>query len=299
MERSNQRQTPIKPTEKTSRKKSLSQFAGWNMKETAQFRNLLVSFDVTPTSKALISSMIKFSQMYNPLIANPFHVDFTNSLESRNEERAGRRARAYLYRKDLLKSVDKDGNRSLVLTTRAHKIFYLEYPLSKLRSEKWDGYWTVVMYDFPENKKTIRDYFRRKIKHLGFGAVQESVFVSPLNLIEAIQSLIEGEEIESQVWVLRSKRVFGLTNREVASVAWNLKEPNHLYELLLNILPKIKKQRRDLLNEWKKYFLALNLEDPYLPKELLPTDWLGEKCQKEYIKLSPLGFIKDFLHLLK
>ncbi|MCL5004012.1 MAG: hypothetical protein M1352_01945 [Patescibacteria group bacterium] len=237
--------------------------------------------------------------MYNPLVASPFHVDFTNNLEYKNEERAGRRARAYLYRKDLLKSVDKNGNKSLVLTTRAHKIFYQEYPLSKLRSEKWDGYWTVVMYDFPENKKTTRDYFRRKIKHLGFGPAQESVFVSPLKLPEAIQSLIEGEEIEPQVWVLRCKRVFGLTNREVAGIAWNLEQINHLYKLLLYILPKIKKQRRDLLGEWKKYFLALNLDDPYLPKELLPTDWLGEKCQKEYIKLSPLGFIKDLLHLLK
>ena len=285
--------------EKSGNKSTLTIFADWNIKEISQFRALQLSFDSTPTSKALISSMIKFSQMYTPLVANPFHVDFTNNLESKNEERAGRRARAYLYRKDLLKSVDKDGNRSLVLTTRAQKIFYQEYPLSKLRGKKWDGYWTVVMYDFPENKKTVRDYFRRKIKHLGFGSVQESVFVSPLKLTDAVQSLIEGEKVEPQVWALRCERVFGLTNHEVASVAWNLEQLNHLYRLLLDILPRIKKQRRDFLDEWKKYFLALNLEDPYQPKELLPTGWLGEKCQKEYLKLSPLGFIKDLLHLLK
>lgn len=164
-------------------------------------------------------------------------------LKVKNEYRRGLRTRIYLHKKDLIKSVDGKGGRKLVLTSRAHKIFYQEYPLAQLRTKKWDGFWTIINYDFPNLQKNDRNYFRRKLKSLGFGSPQESVFVSPLPLSEALNQLVEGERFEKFAWVVRAQRILGLSHKEVAQKSWNLEALNGLYEKLLTVLPKVKKNK--------------------------------------------------------
>lgn len=231
--------------------------------------------------------------MYRPVSKSIFSTNFWTDFDGVNEYRRAQRTKTHLYKKDLLKAVDGINGKTLVLTTRAHKIFYEQYPLAKLRKQKWNGVWTVVMYDLPLSSKTERDYLRRKLKHLGFGCLQKSIMISPLPLEDSVQELIQGEGLETYVVVLTAHRVLGLTNREMAEASWNLKELSDLYNKLLEILPKVKGVRnKDLLDEWRTTFLAVNFEDPYLPFELLPADWPGEKCKKEFTKLGLPGLLR-------
>lgn len=237
--------------------------------------------------------MIKFSEMYKPITYGPLRIDYFNILRGENEYRQIKRAQAYLYKKDLLKTVDEKGEKRLVLTTKAHRIFYEEYPLSALRKEKWNGYWTEVIYDFPERKRTLRTRLRAKLIDLGFGCPQESVLISPLSLETPVRRLVEGEELEEFVWILSAQRVVGLSNKEVARRAWHLDQTNELYRKLLDILPRLNKNNKTLLFEWQRLFLAVNAVDPYLPFELLPEDWLGEVCKKKFISLNDVtGLLK-------
>jgi len=272
---------------------TLSRLGRWDVKTINTFRSYILSLGSTPSSKALISTMVEFPQMYQDVNKNPFSTNFWTDIEGVNESRRALRSKIHLYKKDLLETVDGVNGKTLVLTTKAHKIFYKEYPLAQLRKQKWNGEWTLVMYDLPVNSKTARDYLRRKLRRLGFGCLQQSVLVSPLPLEDAVQELVEGERMENNVVVLNAKRVLGLTNSEISTRAWNLDMLANLYSKLLEILPEVKKAKNNkLLDEWKTYFLAVNFEDPYLPFELLPQDWPGEKCKKEFAKLGLPGLLK-------
>lgn len=282
-----------------SLQENLFDFAQWDLKTIKKLQELLLDYETTPRSKAITQSMIKFEDMYKPLRSGPYSVDAFGILKGKNEERLGRRMRAYLYKKDLIKSVDGTGGKRLILTTRAHKIFYQEYPLARLRKEKWDGTWSIVVYDFPEELRSTRNYLRQKLKNLGFGIPQESIMVSPLPLSEPIKDLIDGERIEKYAWVLTAKRVLGIDNVDVAGQAWSLPLFNDLYAKLVEILPKIKQsKKRGLLDQWKKYFLAVDSADPYLPFELLPEDWQGERCKNEFAKLGLTSLMKSIFSIL-
>lgn len=275
------------------REYKLWQLDEWDAKTIKTFSELILSYQATPSTKRLVNSMIKFEEMYNPLVPGPFHVDIFNLIDGQNEYRKGLRTKIYLHKKDLIKTVDEKGGKKLVLTTRGHKIFYQEYPLAKLRSKKWDGFWTIINYDFPNLQKTDRDYFRRKLKGLGFGSPQESVYVSPLPLSEALNELVEGERFENFVWVVRAERVLGLNNREVAKKSWNLQNLNDLYKNLLNVLPRVKKINDvKLTQDWRLHFLAVDNNDPYLPRELLPEDYKADACKKAFARLGLPGLLK-------
>ncbi len=45
--------------------------------------------------------------------------------------------------------------------------------------KKWDGRWTLVMYDLPIRFKKARDAFRWKLKDLGFFQFQKSAWIYP------------------------------------------------------------------------------------------------------------------------
>jgi phenylacetic acid degradation operon negative regulatory protein len=49
----------------------------------------------------------------------------------------------------------------------------------KQRRGKWDGKWRIVIFDIPQELHKNRNYFRNKLRALGFYMVQKSVFVFP------------------------------------------------------------------------------------------------------------------------
>jgi phenylacetic acid degradation operon negative regulatory protein len=204
----------------------------------------------------------------------------------------------FLNRRDLVQTFDDVHGKRLVVTSRGHKIFYEDYPLAKLREKPWDGVWTVVMYDFPEERRQERRWIRERLMSLGFGSPQISILISPLPIEGPVQKLLEGEGVAEQVWTLRAERILGMENEAIARKAWPIiDELNLLYGELLDVLPKVKKNKK-LKNGWREYFLAVNSADPYLPFELLPRYWKGEKCEQEFVKIGPAGLLKTLLKKL-
>lgn len=59
------------------------------------------------------------------------------------------------------------------------------------KDKDWDRKWRIVIFDIPEEKKIMRNFFRRKLKGLGFRFLQESVWVSPHNSASQIEILID------------------------------------------------------------------------------------------------------------
>lgn len=72
---------------------------------------------------------------------------------------------------------------------------------------KWDGKWRIVIFDIPEQKRIIRDMFRRKLKHWGFKSWQQSVWVTKNNVTEKLRNSIKELGLEGWIAVVESDNV--------------------------------------------------------------------------------------------
>lgn len=73
--------------------------------------------------------------------------------------------------------------------------------------ENWDGKWRIVVFDIPEQKRIIRNLFRRNLKKWGFKHLQKSVWISKRDVFEKLNSYIKDLGIENWVIVMEVNRL--------------------------------------------------------------------------------------------
>lgn len=95
-------------------------------------------------------------------------------------------------------------NQILIKLTQIGKDF-LDLEIEK--NDKWDGKWRVVIFDIPEQKRIIRNLFRRNLKRWGFKQLQKSVWISKRNIYEKLVSYTEELGIEKWVVIMESIKV--------------------------------------------------------------------------------------------
>lgn len=78
--------------------------------------------------------------------------------------------------------------------------------LSDVEVGQWDGKWRVVIFDIPEQKRIIRDLFRRNLKKWGFKHLQQSVWVTKKNVTDKLFGYIKDLGVEKWVWVFESDK---------------------------------------------------------------------------------------------
>lgn len=94
--------------------------------------------------------------------------------------------------------------------------------LSYLRKNRqWDGKWRIVVFDIPEIKKKMRDYFRLKLQEIGFRKLQESVWICPYNIANVVEELIDLCEAKPYIHYLLVEE---LDNKKVLMKLFNLSE---------------------------------------------------------------------------
>lgn len=71
----------------------------------------------------------------------------------------------------------------------------------------WDGKWRIVIFDIPEQKRIIRNLFRRRLIGWGFKKWQISVWVTKRNITKKLRLLIQDLKIEDWVAVIESEDV--------------------------------------------------------------------------------------------
>lgn len=97
--------------------------------------------------------------------------------------------------------INKTGDKVRIEITDRGKRRLLEYDFEniELRVKKRDGKWRLVIFDIPEEKKSARDVFRRKLLQLGFIRLQDSVFASAFPCKGEIDFLCHFLEISDYV----------------------------------------------------------------------------------------------------
>ncbi|MDD3625746.1 MAG: PaaX family transcriptional regulator C-terminal domain-containing protein [bacterium] len=164
---------------------------------------------------------------------------------------------------------------------------------------KWDRNWRLVIYNIPEKMRKQRDAFRSKLNSAGFASIGSSSYIYPHDFNEQVKKLAEYLKIQDYVEIFNAKYyekdLTGFVERY-----WNIKKIEKMFKTFLNEYKKkfneFKKNRQKnpakcfavkfkLMTE----FIDLCFEDPKLPLELLPKNWIGKETQK---------FVDDFYEYL-
>lgn len=73
--------------------------------------------------------------------------------------------------------------------------------------KEWDRKWRIVIFDIPEQRRVIRNLFRRNLKKWGFKHLQKSVWISKRNIFDKLNSYIRDLGIEKWVIVIESNKL--------------------------------------------------------------------------------------------
>ena len=167
----------------------------------------------------------------------------------------------------------------------------------------WDGTWLVVIFSVPEEQREARYQLRTRLRWLGFGALDDGVWVSPRPGVEDVAAAFSECGIE-QVTLLRALPVeLGGARLRHPLSAWNLDEMAQAYDQFTGtfdpLLQRVRKgqvnvsealaERSAITDSWR----ALVGLYPDLPDELLPADWPRRRAYEifaeTYDTLGPLA----------
>lgn len=191
---------------------------------------------------------------------------------------------------DIKRKVDENGKVYLEITSKGQKNLRNKFPLFFRRGKKWDGKFTVVIFDIPERNRKARRALRLKLKELGFGMLQKSVWVSPYHFEESLKEFLFSRGLSPFALVFSAERLWVGDVKALAERVWRLRKINKGYKRVINILKKSTKlkdgKEKDALIKAHRLYLETLSVDPLLPEELLPPYWKREKAINLIVDLT-------------
>lgn len=170
------------------------------------------------------------------------------------------------------------------ITAKGKSLITNYFPKIRFLNKPWDRKWRVVGFDIEEKRRTLRDSFRDVIYRHGFRMVQKSLYISPLPLEKEIEKiLVSNKEVLQNAYVFISDKFFMGDQRDLINKVFRLDILNDKYQLLLD---KLRKNQTGDKSDLFRDYLAISSEDPFLPKELLPKDFLRDEVFKELKKIG-------------
>lgn len=159
----------------------------------------------------------------------------------------------------------------------------------------WDSKWRLVLFDIPEEKRKSKEQFLSGLKEMGFGRIQNSVYVSVHDVIDKVKNLAKSQGISEQINVMLVEELGIDDERKFAQGVWNLEKLAKKYK---EFVERNKNGYQgaeftsDILRYWLKKtryeYLSILHEDPLLPKELLPSGWMGYEAQKVWEQMEEI-----------
>jgi len=152
---------------------------------------------------------------------------------------------------------------------------------------KWNGIWNLLVYDVPENHRPYRDVLRAFLRQMRMGCLQKSVWVSPRDIRPEFADLTQAGAADNFAFLFESRTVLGRSPQDVVETAWpmrTLRERHRWFLELgqenLRLLDQGGLTQEDLCalaHEERTAYGTVMEDDPFLPRALLPQDYLGEQ----------------------
>ncbi len=211
-------------------------------------------------------------------------------------ERAARSTLSRMKRKGWLGS-RRQGRRSLYHLTRKGKALLDEgeQRIFGPRERRWDGNWHIVIYSLPQEMRSLRRQLRAQLSWLGFGMFLPGTMVSAHPRRSAVRRLIEELGIQAYVHYFTSASLEMKDSQEVVQRCWDLAGLNRRYSKFIRQHEqayeeslaqweregKLSPRESFVARFWATYeYSSFPREDPYLPAELLPSNWCGTEAAK-------------------
>lgn len=196
-----------------------------------------------------------------------------------------------------IEKVIKNNKAYLRLTTIGKNRVDRDFPLTSF-ARKWNKKWVILIFDIEEKSRKLRNVLRDKLKNIGFGMLQQSVWITPLPIAKDMMEFVGSNNLKEYVFILEVSSVLLGDPKELARRVWHLddleemqmdlnEEKKGLSNPIENLDGRLK--NRDVNDaketerlkiekletkkkELKKKQLELMLSLPFLFKELLPDE---------------------------
>lgn len=167
----------------------------------------------------------------------------------------------------------------------------------------WDGSWYLVAYSIPETRRRLRDSLRAKLSWLGCGALTNGLWITPHDVRDEVEAIARRLKVTRHVEIFRGAHVGFSDATELVAQCWDLAAVNANYRKFIDrwapqldhcgqcrksgsevargrfgrpcTSPEDCFERRFELVHSYRAFPAI---DPFLPDELLPAGWLGDRA---------------------
>lgn len=195
-----------------------------------------------------------------------------------------------------IEKITENGESFYRLTSSGSERIKENIPLRRLAEDGWDNLWRLLIFDIPEKEASLRKDLRRKLLLLGFGMWQESVYISPYNINKEINQFLEKRGLDAYAVCLTAQRSDFADDRELARKVWKLDDLEERYWQLKEKCEEIEEKlgRKRIKKSEISMLLAgyeeILIDDPYLPSELLPSDWIGNEVGKKIKKMIKRTF---------
>lgn len=162
----------------------------------------------------------------------------------------------------------------------------------QIKPSDWDGLWRIFIYNIPERRRNIRDQMRKELIWCGFGSVSNSAWVTPNDLKNQVEMIINKYKITENVHFFTSQNIGPKSDQQIIKECWNIEEINQMYiSFIESFLDKYAEdkdrtingtlsdkecfvKRTMLVHQYRKSLFI----DPGLPKELLPDRWMRDQA---------------------
>lgn len=189
------------------------------------------------------------------------------------------------FKTGYIEKVVKNGKAYLRLTSAGKEYIQREFSIMSLL-KTWNKKWIIVIFDIEETSRKQRNNLRNMLKNIGFGMLQQSVWITPLPIGEDVKEFISHRGFADNAFVLEVSHVLLGDPKILASRVWNL---DRLEEEYLNLKNEKEKTAGSIENTdgrhnkryqkteeklrcQKKRLLEFLVTLPPLPRELFPED---------------------------
>lgn len=147
----------------------------------------------------------------------------------------------------------------------------------------WDHRLYLITYDIPEKRRRERGLLREYLKRIGAGMIQESVWLTPYNPRDTLRVFIEERHLGGTIIISDIGKDGSIGEEDINDLVarvYKLNEINKKYQQFLEEFEDFGAK------PWEVIFAYWRIlkDDPQLPFMLLPSNWLGEKAHKLFLK---------------
>ena len=197
---------------------------------------------------------------------------------------------ARMVREGYVQQVLVEGRPHFRLTGLGRKQLIKNKPvLSQTGGQEWDGFWRIVIFDIAEAQRKLRDLLRRQLIKIGFGALQNSTYISCYDYSKEFLEWLDVKGLPGKVLLLESKQKYLGEPKLLAEKVWGLAAIQVKYKQVIDRVVtrfgiKEASKREEFLKKIYRDYLEALIIDPLLPKSLLAEDWGREKAGKYLLR---------------